>query len=49
VNLGVPALPFAQTPTVVVQLHSSTGSCWGQSYAAPASRNDAGQFKDKAN
>lgn len=47
-SLTTPTLPFTQSPAVVVQLHSSTGSCWGQSYAAPASRNDTGQFKDKA-
>ncbi len=45
--LSVPSLPFAQSPAVVVQLHSSTGTCWGQAYTAPAARNDAGQFKDK--
>ncbi|MEB2286120.1 MAG: right-handed parallel beta-helix repeat-containing protein [Myxococcales bacterium] len=48
VNLAVPALPLAQSPAVVVQLHAATGACWTQTYAAPASRNDAAQFKDKA-
>lgn len=47
VHLAVPGLPFAQSPAVVVQLHSSTGVCFGETYAAPAGRNDAGQFKDK--
>jgi hypothetical protein len=46
-HLVVPALPMAQSPAVVVQLTSSTGVCWGASYAAPAARNDAAQFKDK--
>jgi len=46
-TLALPTLPFAQSPAVVVQLHSSTGTCWGQSYGAPAGRNDGGQFKDK--
>jgi hypothetical protein len=37
------------TPAVgeVVQLHSTTGACWGQTYSAPATRNDTGRFKDK--
>lgn len=47
VHLAVPALPLAQSPSVAVQLHASTGSCFGQTYTAPAARNDAGQFKDK--
>ncbi len=46
-NLAVPSLPFTQSPAVVVQFRSSTGVCWGQTYTAPAIRNDAGQFKDK--
>ncbi len=46
-GLALPTLPFAQSPAVVVQLWSSTGVCWGQTYAAPAARNDAAQFKDK--
>ncbi len=45
--LAVPTLPLAQGPAVVVQLHSTTGVCWEQTYSAPATRNDAGQFKDK--
>jgi hypothetical protein len=47
-RLAVPPLPLAQDPAVVVQLHASTGACWTQSYAAPASRNEAKQFRDKA-
>ena len=43
-TLAVPSLPFAQSPAVVVQLQSSTGTCWGQSYSAPASRNDAARW-----
>jgi cysteine-rich repeat protein len=46
-SLIVSTLPMAQSPAVVVQLHSSTGTCWGQTYTAPAGRNDGGQFKDK--
>ncbi len=48
VHLAAPALPLAQSPTVVVQLHASTGACWGQTYSAPAARNDGVQFKDKS-
>ncbi|MCC6850009.1 MAG: chromate efflux transporter [Deltaproteobacteria bacterium] len=46
-KLAVPALPLAQSPSVVAQLHASTGACWTQSYGVPAARNDAAQFKDK--
>ncbi len=46
-GLTVPTLPFAESPAVVVQLHATTGACFGAAYTAPASRNDAGQFKDK--
>ncbi len=46
-TLAVPTLPFAQSPAIVVQLHSTTGACWSQTYGAPAGRNDGGQFKDK--
>ncbi|MCC6766359.1 MAG: right-handed parallel beta-helix repeat-containing protein [Deltaproteobacteria bacterium] len=49
IHLAVPALPLAQDPAVVVQLHASTGACWTQGYGAPAARSDTGQFKDKAN
>jgi cysteine-rich repeat protein len=45
--LALPTLPFAQSPAVVVQLRSSSGACWGQTYTAPAARNDGGQFKDR--
>ncbi len=44
--LAVPMLPLTQNPTLTVQLKSSAGSCWSQSYAAPARRNDTRQFKD---
>jgi cysteine-rich repeat protein len=46
-NLAPPSLPFAQDPAVTVQLRSSDGRCWGSAFTAPASRNDAVQFKDK--
>ena len=46
-HLALPTLPFAQDPAVAVQLKSSTGVCWGATYAAPAARNDVQQFKDK--
>ncbi|MBI3766962.1 MAG: right-handed parallel beta-helix repeat-containing protein [Deltaproteobacteria bacterium] len=46
-NLALSSLPFAQDPAVSVQLRSSDGRCWGSAFTAPASRNDAAQFKDK--
>jgi len=47
-TLAAPTLPFAQDPNVVVQLRSSAGGCWDASYSAPARRNDAERFKDRA-
>ena len=44
---GAPSLPFAQDPSVVVQLIAATGSCWETTLAAPADTNDAAAFKDK--
>jgi hypothetical protein len=44
--LTVPPLPLAQDPSVTLQLKSSTGACWSQTYATPARRNDANQLKD---
>lgn len=44
--LAAPTLPLAQNPSVTLQLKSSTGVCWSQTYAAPARRNDATQLKD---
>ena len=46
-NFAPPSLPLAQDPAVTVQLRSSDVGCWGAAFAAPASRNDAVQFKDK--
>jgi len=45
-NLLPPSLPLAQDPAVTVQLRSNAGQCWGAAFTAPASRNDAAQFKD---
>ncbi len=48
-RLALPSsLPLAQDPKLTVQLRSSTGTCWEATYAAPAARDDAGQFKDRA-
>jgi len=44
----VPALPLPQDPSVTVQLRSSHGQCWGATFSAAASRNDAGLFKDSS-
>jgi len=45
-TLAPPALPLGQDPAVTMQLRSSDGACFGASYAAPAQKNDAGQFRD---
>lgn len=39
-------LPLDQSPKVTVQLSNSDGRCWTADYSAPASKNDARQFKD---
>lgn len=48
-NLASPGLPLDQDPSVTVQLRQSGGTCWEATYAAPASRNDASQFRDTPN
>lgn len=40
------SLPLGQDPAVTLQLRSSNGECWSAGFSGPASRNDAGQFKD---
>jgi cysteine-rich repeat protein len=47
-NLPAPDLPLDQQPAVTVQLRTSAGACWGATYTAPASRNDATRFVDTA-
>jgi len=44
----MPSLPFVQDPSLTVQMHSSTGACWGASYSAPASRNTLALFNDSS-
>ena len=46
VNLPMPTLPLGLP--VRVQLKNSDGTCWEASFGAPAVKNDAGQYKDKA-
>ena len=41
-----PSLPLPQDPNVTIQLRSSLGGCWGSTFIAPATRNDAAQFSD---
>ncbi len=47
-GLAPPALPLAQGPQLTVQLKNDVGQCWEATYAAPAKRNDAERFKDRA-
>jgi hypothetical protein len=42
----IPTLPLVQPARV--QLVNGVGICWEADYAAPATKNDANQFKDKA-
>jgi hypothetical protein len=46
-SLDMPALPFVQDPTVVVQLKNNIGVCWEARYSAPATDNSDAGFKDK--
>jgi cysteine-rich repeat protein len=46
-NLPLPVLPFVQGTNVVMQLRGSHGVCWETRFAAPASRNQPDQFRDK--
>ena len=46
-NLELPALPFAQSPSVTAQLIASDGACWESVHDAPTIKNEAEQFKDK--
>jgi hypothetical protein len=45
-NLPMPTLPL--TLPVRVQLKNSNGVCWEANYGAPATKNIASQYKDKA-
>jgi hypothetical protein len=45
-NVDMPPLPLAQP--VRVQLRNSDGTCWEATYSAPAKKNQADAFKDKA-
>ena len=53
VNIPMPP-PFSgtklreQDPEVVVQLINDLGFCWSTTFTAPAIKNDAERFKDKA-
>jgi len=47
-KLAPPPLPFTQAPKTTVQLRSSAGQCWEADYGTPARRNQADQFKDRA-
>jgi hypothetical protein len=46
-NLDTPSLPLAQDAQIVVQLKNQAGVCWEARYSPPATKNEAGQFKDK--
>ncbi len=44
--LDDPVIPISQP--VTVQIFNGNGVCWEATYSAPAQKNVAGQFKDKA-
>jgi cysteine-rich repeat protein len=46
-TLPVPLLPFAQDPSVIMQLGTNGGVCWSTTFAPPASKNLNTQFGDK--
>ncbi len=45
--LTLPPLPFVQQPAVTAQLQNDDGACWTTTFAAPATRNDGQQLKDR--
>lgn len=45
--LDDPTIPLVQPITVQLN-NTSSGLCWEATYSAPATKNEAGQFKDKA-
>jgi cysteine-rich repeat protein len=45
--LGVPPLPLDQSPAVIVQLRSSSGTCWEARYGTHVA-NTSGKFKAQA-
>ena len=47
-SLPVPTLPLAQDSKVTIQINNTDGACWTTSFSAPATKNQADQFKDKA-
>ncbi len=47
-SLGMPSLLLLQDSKVTVQLKNTQGECWSAAYSAPASRNQADQFKDRS-
>jgi cysteine-rich repeat protein len=46
-RLSPPPAPFDQNPSVVAQLSNDYGTCWSDTYSAPAAKNEQLQFKDK--
>ena len=44
--LDVATLPLTQSPAVTVQLSNGIGTCFESVFTPPATKNDAGQFKD---
>jgi len=48
-TLPVPTMPFAQAPSVIMQLSNDNGVCWETTFTAPATKNIASQFGDKTN
>lgn len=46
-QLTLPNLPLQQNPSVVAQLRTSSGKCWGATFTAPGVNVD-GQFSDRS-
>jgi hypothetical protein len=46
--LQMPSLPFAQDPSITVQVKNDLGFCWDADYTAPAQRNQDISFIDRA-
>ena len=48
-SLPVPAMPFDQQPSVIMQIANDDGVCWETTFTTPATKNLGTQFSDKTN
>ncbi len=46
-GLALPSLPLVKSPSVVAELRTSDGACWGATFSSPT-KNDAIQFNARS-